>query len=346
MLKKIFAIILCLCLITCVGCSKKNALSVEKGDGAPAGNQEEQESPYIVNPLTGLQDLDPAYANIRPVGIMINNISVAQKVQTGINQADIVYETEVEGGITRLLAIYKTIQNISQIGSVRSARYPFIDLALGHNAIYVHHGQDNFHAGPHLRDIDHFTVSENAGGARISNGLSREHTLYAYGDKLWEKLEKKFDTVSSDLYDWQKFADKDVKLENAANSVTVPFSSSYITKFVYNKNSGEYTRYSGDTLIKDYVTGETIEFKNIFVLKTTIRTYNCTGKDHYNHKEVLLESGEGYYLVNGTYTPILWEKGDDTDPMVFKTLDGEKLSVNKGTSWVCLVNSSRTITIE
>ena len=63
------------------------------------------EEKYAVNPLTGLKNLPKEKANARPVAVMINNISVAQRVQTGLNAADIIYETEVEGGITRLMAV-------------------------------------------------------------------------------------------------------------------------------------------------------------------------------------------------------------------------------------------------
>ena len=80
---------------------------------------------------------------------MINNISVAQSVQTGLSKADIVYETEVEGGITRLLAVFQDITAAEKIGTIRSARYPYVDLAMGHNAIYVHCGQDGTYCEPH-----------------------------------------------------------------------------------------------------------------------------------------------------------------------------------------------------
>lgn len=73
---------------------------------------------------------------------MINNISTAQPVQTGLNKADIIYETEVEGGITRLMAVFQDITTAEKIGTIRSARYPYVDLAMGHNAIFIHCGQD------------------------------------------------------------------------------------------------------------------------------------------------------------------------------------------------------------
>lgn len=347
MFKKIFVLFLCFALCFAVGCSKNNeTLSVDEGDKIEENVQ--QNNGLVVNPLTGIADLDSAKKSERPVAIMVNNISTAQPVQTGLYGADIVYETEVEGGITRLLAVYQDISKIEKIGSVRSARYAYIDLALGHNAIYVHHGQDPIHATPHLKDVDHFTVAAGAGGARLSNGLSSEHTLYAYGDKLVEAIKNEGINFKNDKSgNWVKFATESEKitLENSATSVKVPFSDSYVTNFKYNSESGKYTRFFGSTERKDYVTKESIEFKNIFVLKTTIRTYpNCTDGD--NHKEVMLDSGEGYYLVNGTYTPIKWSKGAANNGFKFTKADGTELTVNSGNSWVCLVDSSANITLE
>lgn len=345
MLKKVSLFLLCVVLTLAVGCKKNNeSLSVDMGDEPSIPEQTVDKSEYSVNPLTGIKNLKPGKEYNRPVAITINNISVAQPVQTGLAKADIVYETEVEGGITRLVALFQDTTGIEKIGTVRSARYAFIDLAMGHNAIYVHHGQDSSHAGAHLKDVDHFVVSENNGGVRISNGLASEHTLYAYGDGLWrEIINDGFNTKNTKVASWQNFADESesVTLGNAAEKVTVPFSASYKTTMQYDSATGKYKRMSNGTERKDYVTKESLYFKNVFVLTTTIRTYpNCN--DGYNHKEVLLNSGDGYYFVNGTYTPIKWSKGSASNGFKFTNSDGTPLTVNTGNSWVCISDMTRS----
>lgn len=346
MFKRISVLFLCLVLCFAVGCSKNEpALSVDDGDLI------KEEAPVVeelhINNLTGLKELTADLKDNRPIAVMVNNISVAQSVQTGLYDADIVYETEVEGGITRLLAVYKNIAETKKIGTVRSARYDYIDLAAGHNAVYVHHGQDDYHATPHFNAVDHFTVGANAGGGRESNGLSSEHTLYAYGDKLYNAIKNKgINLKETNSFNWVNFASEEesIKLENTATSVKVPFSASYVTNFKYNTESGKYIRYFGNTERKDYVTGEALEFKNIFVLKTHIGSFpGCT--DGKGHVDVGLESGEGYYVVNGTYTPIKWSKGAASNGFKFTNADGSELKVNAGNSWVCLVKSSAGIVL-
>lgn len=340
MSKRILVLLMCLCLCLVVGCSKEpERLSVDVGDDISVPETPIVKEEFSVNPLTGVKDLEIGKEKDRPVAVTINNISVAQPVQTGLGKADIVYETEVEGGITRLLALFQDVSKVKKLGTIRSARYVFIDLAMGHNAVYAHHGQDSYHAGPHLNDLDHFVIDENNAGVRISNNLSREHTLYAYGDKLWECIENKFDTENTSQKPWVNFAaeEANITFDNKATSVKVPFSQSYTSSFKYNEESGKYIRYFNGTERKDYNTGENEQFTNVFVLLTDIYTYpNCN--DGYKHKKVDLKSGNGYYFANGTYTMISWSKGNSSSGFVFKSVDGTQLSVQPGNSWVCIAN--------
>lgn len=347
MFKKLVPLFLCLCLVSSfVGCSKKTeTLGVDKSDESSSASsdtdtQQETVNTNAVNPLTGLYDVTSNKADDRPVAVMVNNINVAQSVQTGLNDADVIYETEVEGGITRLMAVYQDISKVEKIGTVRSARYVYIDLAMGHNAIYVHHGTDENYAAPHLKDTDNFVVDVNNGGARINNGKATEHTLYAYGDKVWENIlssSRKTEKGSSST--WLTFSEPDAKvnLEKKAESVSVPFSGSYTTTFKYDPSTERYVRYSSDTERKDYVTGKSVTVKNVFVLMTDMGHYPIE-----KYRKISLNSGSGYYFTNGTYTEITWSKGDDSDSFVFKTANGAELIVNAGNSWICIADKSNS----
>lgn len=349
MFRRLLIVLMCVCLALCVGCGKAENLSVEKGDESsiPQNVSEPEEKPVVlnINPLTGIKEVTEDKVGVRPVAVTINNISVAQKVQTGLNQADIVYETEVEGGITRLLAVFNDLEKVKKLGTVRSARYVFVDLAMGHNAIYIHHGMDHYHAKNHLNDVNRVVLSTSNGGFRVKNGLAQEHTLFANGEKVWKYIEStKFSTKTSKTGNWQNFAEEgvSVSLGNVANSVTVPFSTSTKSTFTYDSTTGRYVRSFNGTQRTDADTGELVTFKNVFVLTTTIRNYNCTGNDTYQHREVLLNSGDGYYFANGTYTPIKWSKGNASNGFVFTNTDGTPLTVNAGNSWVCIADMNKS----
>ena len=74
----------------------------------------------------------------RPIAVMIDNHSGAWP-QANLNKAYLVYEIIVEGGETRLMALFKG-QDLKKIGPIRSSRHYFLDYALENDAIYVHHG--------------------------------------------------------------------------------------------------------------------------------------------------------------------------------------------------------------
>jgi hypothetical protein len=90
---------------------------------------EEEPEPEFLNPLTGLPISEEDVGN-RPIAVMLNNIKAALP-QYGISSADIIYEVPAEGGITRMLAIYQSVADVGNIGSVRSTRPYYLDLAQG-----------------------------------------------------------------------------------------------------------------------------------------------------------------------------------------------------------------------
>ena len=333
MLKRILAAVFAALMIFAVGCDQTVVYDdLSNYEGVISENENE----LLVNPLTGTKDVSKEAINRRPVAIMVNNVNVAQKVQTGVPEADIVYETEVEGGITRLMAVYQDITDLDKIGTVRSARYPYVDLAMGHNAVYIHCGQDPTYCAPHLNDIDHLSIdTKSLGAQRISNGLSSEHTLYAIAGDLWKNIEQSFDVKATNTSTWASFTDEALTLDGgAATSVQVPFPAQK-TNFTYDAETGLYTRLTGGTVLTDYYTEKQTQVKNVFILLTTISNYP-DGK----HRKVDLSSGDGYYITNGTVQFIKWSKGESSNGFKFTDTEGNEIKVSAGNSWVCIADKT------
>lgn len=320
------------------------------GTGDGSGNQQTP-PPYTgkYSPLTGLPVADEVLT-MRPVAVMVNNLNKAQAVQTGLNEAQLIFETYVEGGITRLMAVYEDIASVGQIGTIRSARYPYVDLALGLQAIYVHNGEDNRYCGPHITEtgIPDFDLIGGMGkySFREDTGLAYEHTLYSTGSELAKGIAvKKWDAALSAereaLVAFRKEAEAETPGDGVCSSVTVRFSGSYITEFRYDSATQRYVRYFKDTLRQDYKTGEDVTVKNVFVLQTEQRLY----PDKY-HVEVDLDGGNGWYISNGGYEAIQWSKGDAEDALVITKADGSTFTANAGNSWICLVDKDHAVTIQ
>lgn len=333
---------LCICSVLC-GCKdKSDGVGLDsKSDYKTVDEPVKDEPKFAVNPLTGEENLDPEKANDRPVAVMVNNITVAQSVQTGLNDADIVYETYAEGGITRLMAVFKDIGAAGKIGTVRSARISYVELAQGHNAIYTHAGWDPAFAAPYIKNnkINHIDLNSGktaAYGYRTKNGLSSEHTLYTDGEKLKKAVsELGYESKLSSNENWQNFsASKVTPSGGAANTVNVPMSTSNPTKFIYNAETGKYTRNIKSGAQKDYVTKEPIEFTNVLVLFTSVKLLDE------KHVKEDLSSGTGYYASAGGYVPVNWSKGSATSPLKITNTDGSPIEYNVGNSWVFFADNN------
>ena len=128
----------------------------------------------------------------RPYAVMINNAGVARKLQSGLQDAYIIYEIIVEGGLTRYMALFLD-QTTERIGSVRSARHYYLDYALENDAIYVHHGQSpQAQSDFSSLDIDRIVADNSKTGWRDKTlDVASEHTLFTSIEKLNKGLGNK-----------------------------------------------------------------------------------------------------------------------------------------------------------
>ncbi len=138
-----------------------------------------------------------AWQNRRPLAVMIEN-HIEARPQSGLSQADIVYEAIAEGGITRFMAIYLCNLGDFQIGPVRSARTYFLDWVSEYDGLYAHVGGANT-PGPanalgQIIDYDIKGLNQFSIGfptfwrdyQRLGRPVATEHTMYSTTGKLWE----------------------------------------------------------------------------------------------------------------------------------------------------------------
>ena len=115
------------------GTGKKNLVDKQEEE---VKTEEPETTPEPEVPKVQIIDLD---SKSRNVAVMINNIRTVWGYQSGLQDAYLIYEMIVEGGYTRLMAIYKD-KMPERIGSVRSARPYYLDYALENDALYIHFG--------------------------------------------------------------------------------------------------------------------------------------------------------------------------------------------------------------
>ena len=331
-----------LLLSSCSGGKKPEKVETPTPDTENTQTTDTPAAPVgFINSLTGERTLETqAQTTLRPVAVSVNNLIPAQRVQTGLESADIIYESYVEGGITRLLAVYKDISKVGEIGTVRSARYNYVDLACGDDALFVHAGVDYTFCQPHIRKLglDSKNMLENSyyGYAyRLKNGLSLEHTLYTTGQNLAKMIaDKGIRATVNDSHagNWQNFKQTASPLpDGTATKITAAFSGSYVSTFNYDAATDRYIKQNHN----DKNSGNPLSVKNVVVLFTTTSYFDNEGY----RVNISLNGGSGYYFSNGTYQQINWAKGGTYDRLKLTDVNGNPLAYNPGNSWVCIVNN-------
>ena len=128
----------------------------------------------------------------RPIAVMINNNHQAWP-HAGLDDAYITYEIIAEGGITRIMAVFKD-KDTAKIGSVRSSRPYYLDYALENDAIYVHYGWSE----DAKSDISSLGV-DNINGMTDTNTFWRDTSLKKASEHTaFTSMEKKCENLGSE----------------------------------------------------------------------------------------------------------------------------------------------------
>ena len=300
-----------------------------------------------INPLTGLE-IDESKANLRPVCVMTNNMKNAQPL-SGVHDADIVFECLNEGGITRIMSVFKDIESIGNIGSIRSARHYYINLAKGLNGIYVHLGGSypaySLLKSGYIDEIDLIKGKYMWRDQYRQKNLGLEHSAFTSGEKLLQGIEENgFSRTFDKNYTFRSdFSDNSPILNGSeAKKLTVKFSGYKSTVFEYDKNKQEYLVSQFDKPQIDANKNIQNSKKNILVLRAHTQNYENTELLDIN----LVGSGDGYYMSQGKILNITWNRESDTDFFKYKTANGDNLALLPGKSYICIVTPNTSVISE
>ncbi|MCI8330354.1 MAG: DUF3048 domain-containing protein [Oscillibacter sp.] len=352
------ALALCLALLLILaGCGKKAGPEPEPEpeDTYPVLPAEpepepEPEVPAGTNPLTGLP-MEPEQERLRPIAVMLNNLKAAQP-QLGISQADIIYEVPVEGGITRMLGVYQTVEDVEILGSIRSARPYFVELALGHDAIYVHAGgSQEAYSDLYSWKVDHMDGVRGGGDAKIfwrdqerrrNNGY--EHSLITSGEKILDYLSTaKFSTEHNAAWSYPQTFTEDGTPSGgeAAQKVQLRFSAYKTAVFDYDAGSGKYlvSQYGKEHV--DGSTGNQVSATNVLVLETSTAVLDSEGR----LRVKTTGEGSGTFFCGGRAEAIHWSREDRNSPFAYTLENGAPLPLGQGNSYVCII-SPKTSTLQ
>lgn len=286
-------------------------------------------------PLTSLEPARDSLVDRPAVALKIENNPVAYPL-SGLEDAEVVYEEPVEGGLTRFMAIYHCTDS-AQAGPIRSARvvdppimspYTRILGAAGGNDIVLDALDE---AGVVLIDE---TRARDAMTRVDRPGITFEHTLYADTAAIRKLGRRHFDeTPPDDLFE---FGDLQAT-GRRARSVTLTFSAG--TVVTYDWNGKRWARSDGDAPLANEI-GEQIQVDNVLIEEHTVnhseRLGDILGTPSPEIEDVT-GSGRAFLFRDGRVFPGRWTRESEDEPVRFETKNGDPYVLHPGTTWIELL---------
>ncbi len=287
------------------------------------------------SPFTG-RLMTNNYEN-RAVMASIEN-SPAARPQAGLQEAEIVYEYLVEGGITRFLALYWP-QVPAKIGPIRSARPYLIETATEHQSVFLHAGASP--AGFALlqnEEILHIDQIYKSEYFWRSSKRSAPHNLYTGRPALLDYLEQLSDHKYQDRFSFLNVGIITPEMERA-EEITIDYWGNYNVAYRYDEQENLYKRFIYDfTQPHRNENGDQLTATNVLVkfAKTEV-------KDEVGRLEININgTGKAYLFRDGVLFKGTWSKkpGDWTS---FFSEDGSEFALNPGRTWIQIVTENTKV---
>ncbi|HUN22828.1 MAG TPA: DUF3048 domain-containing protein [Anaerolineales bacterium] len=230
--------------------------------------------PEGINPLTGLPVTDPEIFSRRPLVVKISNFPRYVRPQSGLQEADMVFEHYAEGGTTRFSAIFWS-KAVERIGPIRSAR--LIDTVIPEmlNASLVTSGTSqgtlNRLSWKNWYDL---IIAEQRGFAcpPLCRESSDANSMFTKAADLWQALtERELNQAPDTKFGLAFSAQAPEKGALEGKTLQVLYSSQAIDEWRYNTTIGQYERYVEDDTLSlvphlDQVSQQVITADDVLVL--------------------------------------------------------------------------------
>lgn len=367
-MKRILLLTLCVLMLFAAGCAKPIEEPSVTPESTPSAAPSVMPTVEATPKPTPTPDTRPrslttglvSEKEYAPMLVMIENHKAARP-QTGLQQADIIYEAPVEGGITRFACLFNDTYPVVA-GPVRSARLYYIHIQREWDAPYIHYGGPSASTGApavygsqfddiKLR-VDGLKGKYNAYFWRNPPG-GNEHTVFT-------NLQK----IADELYDYtpdertQFLFSEEVAYDGATvTKVGVPFHTGKAsnTEFVYDAANDVFTRYQDGklfetrTVTEDADGNQTTETAALTVKNLVVQYANFyTFKGDSKGRRMVDVVGEGKctYFIGGKQVEGKWSRPTMDDSTQYMLEDGTPVVLQPGNTWICLQPDSNTVTVE
>ncbi|NNN01743.1 MAG: DUF3048 domain-containing protein [Acidimicrobiaceae bacterium] len=290
-----------------------------------------------VAPLSGLADPSGVSLTRPALSIKIENTPEALP-QWGVDQADVVYEEIVNGGITRLLAIFNS-HAPSKVGPVRSVRPTDTQILWPLGGIFAYSGGAAYAIAsistvPSLKLID-----ESSAGAAMFRDPTRyaPHNLYAVAPSLFAFPAKP--TPPPPLFTYRQGAL--TLASSVVKSFVVPFPSIYPVTWTWDTTTLSWDR---TLFASPDVTGTNVRESPKNVIVMWVNYVNGIGT--MSSYADLQGSGPAAIFTDGREVHAQWSRGPlKSDVVQYRTASGARVALSPGQTWVELLNTGALLSV-
>ena len=314
-------------------------------------------TPTVIEEETKVVRVIDETSNQRPIAVMLDN-NIGNIPHAGLMNSYLNYEAIVEGGLTRIMALYKD-SNVQLMGPIRSARHYFLDYALESDAIFVHYGWS-----PQAeKDITKLGVN-NINGLTDKTPFNRDtklqspHNVFSIKSNLDNYISTKGYSLISSNWQLLKYSAEPIYLNGTsseissagsttnadaqqATRVSIDYSGSENRTYSYDSGSEYYLRSTNGAAHMDRMSNKQLHYKNIIIEKVENKTIDSEGRQELT----TCGTGTGYYITNGYSRPITWSKASRNGKTRFTYSDGTEVIFNDGNTFIQIVPITSNVTI-
>ena len=256
----------------------------------------------------------------------------------GISSSFMTIELPVEYGNTRLLCFTSDAQSLGKLGSIAPSRGYISNFATYFGGVLLSYGYDDAFSYDYYQPNNHLDFAGTTGYCYTEYNTM----VYTNGDLVNAFINNsKINTVTNDNvklpYDFIEVSADPVYGDIGATSVVIKYSDTNSTELVYSSIENKYYFSKNSGVKNDLLNDKSLSYDNVFVLFADSTTYETA-----ESTQIVMNtatSGKGKYISYGRAIEITWSK-DVSGNLTFFDADGQKILVNRGTSYVAVVKSS------
>jgi hypothetical protein len=286
-------------------------------------------------PLTGLPDPSGVTAKRPAITVKIDNTQEAHP-QVGIDKADVIYEEIVEGGITRLAAIFNS-QLPTKVGPVRSVRRTDREIVYPLGGVFAFSGG----AAYAVTSIETAPVKlfqqSNSGGAMFRDPTRPPpHNLFVNA-ALLVKMAGKLKSPQS-IFQYRPAGSS--ASGTSVSQFTVGFEAGYAATYSWSGKSKSWNRslFGRNDVTAD---GARLSPKNVIVMKVNYKG----GVGVIESQAVLTGSGPVEVFSGGKVQVGTWSRSNLFKPIAYRHADGSSILLSPGQTFVELLANSENVAI-